>query len=671
MGALLDKIARGLRKPPGYIAARLHQEARKVFDRWTTPYRVNLRESTLLAWLEFKDLDTAWNALMERPYPFLPREVSRETLEAVAPGEFARILAEAELAAAHTVDLLGSGPVDLGTVIDWHTDFKTGRRWPPAYAHAIEYSNLDEPSDVKSPWELSRLQWLIPAGQAYQLTGEERYARIVRDVLEHWIQSNPYAGSVNWSCTMEAALRVFTFSWFMRACGGSQAWADRGFRFEFLKSLVLHADFTERYIERSDINGNHYTADAAGLVVAGLFLGEGRRARGWADKGWRILENEIRVQVFPDGVDYEASVPYHRLVAELFALPAIYGRHLGRSMSPLWRERLVRMARFTSAYSREDGSVPIWGDADDARALPMGGKSLHDHRYLVAMIGEGIVDPDSVAAYHGPVAELYWLFGPATAARLAGREPPARRTSEAFPDGGFYVLAGARDHVFVDCGPLGLAGLGGHGHNDLLSFEASLCGRRLIVDPGCYVYTASPAERNAFRSTAYHNTPMIGGEEINRFIRPDYLWGLHCDAEPEVVEWAPGERVSRIVMSHSGYDRLSPPARPTRRLSLDHDTHALTIEENIVAGGHPVAIPLHLAPEVRVRQHGDRSMQLEVDGDVFLLNWEGEGWNVEVEPARVAPSYGVVQASHRVVWRHAGAQAVRLRATLYPAPDIV
>jgi hypothetical protein len=30
----------------------------------------------------------------------------------------------------HRFDLLGSGPTDLGSEIDWSADFKTGRRWP-------------------------------------------------------------------------------------------------------------------------------------------------------------------------------------------------------------------------------------------------------------------------------------------------------------------------------------------------------------------------------------------------------------------------------------------------------------------------------------------------------------------------------------------------------------
>ena len=78
------------------------------------------------------------------------------------------------------------------------------------------------------------------------------------------------------------------------------------------------------HIERSSINGNHLTADAAGLVFAGLFFEGIGDADRWAADGWRTLETEILMQVHPDGVDFEASVPYHRLVAELFLLPARY-----------------------------------------------------------------------------------------------------------------------------------------------------------------------------------------------------------------------------------------------------------------------------------------------------------------------------------------------------------
>src|SRR5690606_38165951 len=39
-------------------------------------------------------------------------------------------LDQAEHILAHRFDLLGSGEVELGEAIDWHTDFKSGHTWP-------------------------------------------------------------------------------------------------------------------------------------------------------------------------------------------------------------------------------------------------------------------------------------------------------------------------------------------------------------------------------------------------------------------------------------------------------------------------------------------------------------------------------------------------------------
>src|SRR5438309_1490022 len=82
--------------------------------------------------------------------------------------------------------------------------------------------------------------------------------------------------------------------------------------------------------------------------------------------------SEIDRQVYPDGVDFEASVPYHRLVQELFLFPAMYLHACGLNISSRYCERLRSMARFTAAYSRSDGMSPVWGDNDDARVLPFG-----------------------------------------------------------------------------------------------------------------------------------------------------------------------------------------------------------------------------------------------------------------------------------------------------------
>jgi uncharacterized heparinase superfamily protein len=612
-----------------------------------------------------------WQRLAERPYPAQTRPINHTEYRRLCPGDGERIRAAAEEALAHRVTLLGPDVLNLGPRIDWSRDYRSGVAWPRRYMRDIEYVNPHDSSDVKVPWELSRLQWLIPAGQAYLLTREERYAEGVRNVLDDWIEANPYAQTVNWSCTMEAALRILSWTWFFQVFHASQAWADRSFRERFLCALYLHGDFTERHIEISDVNGNHCTADAAGLVFAGLFFGEGKDAARWLAKGWALLSEEIGRQVYPDGVDFEASVAYHRLVAELFLLPALYRRACGLDVPPPYRDRLLAMARFAAAYCRPDGSVPLWGDADDARALPLGGQALNDHRYLPGLVGAVWDMPELKLAFGGDPSEILWLLGPAAAESLPrSARPPRPPSSQAFPDGGFYVMRNDVDHVFVDCGPVGLAGRGGHGHNDCLAFEAVLDGVHLVSDCGAFLYTASFDERNHFRSTAFHNTPRVDGEEINR-LDPERLWTLEDDARPEVRRFGTGPDADTFCGAHAGYQRLSPPVTPVRTIILNHREHSLLIRDAFEGSGrHRIEVPLHLAPAVRATATEPGRVLLQAGGRRFSLEWgPGDAWMLVMGEGRVSPSYGVAVPCVLLAWTREGALGPSLTVRLTPEAE--
>jgi len=599
------------------------------------------------------------------PTPSIPEAAC----DRLCPGEANRIFRAAETALAHRVDLLGTGSVDLGTPIQWHRDFKVGTSWPVRFMRDIDYTNLASPSDVKVPWEVSRLQWLVPAGQAFRLTGDERYASAVRDVLDDWIAANPYGHGVNWTCTMEAAMRVFTWTWFFHVFCRSRAWADEGFQSRFLRVVYLHGEFTARYLERSDINGNHFTADAAAMVFAGLFFGHTGTPQRWADDGWRLLCDEVQKQVLPDGVDFEASVAYHRLVLELLFLAARYREAAGLIVPDEYRARLVAMARFSLAYSRHNGSAPLVGDADDGRALPFGSQAVGDHRYLAGLIGAHWCVDDLKNGFSGPRSEIMWTLGRRAAASLPASDAGARAVaSAAFPHGGFYVMRNASDHVFIDCGPVGQAGRGGHGHNDCLAFDAVLDGVHLISDCGTYVYTANARERNAFRSTASHNTPQIDRAEINRFVRWDHLWTLRNDAVPELRRWEAGPESDVFVGSHSGYDRSDHAIRPVRSLVLRHRDHRLTLEDVIEgAGSHSVTIPLHLAPGVQARSVAPGRVVLAADGREFALQWSSvKTWTLEIVPTRISPSYGVVVPAVCLRWKRTGDLPVQFTMSVAP-----
>jgi uncharacterized heparinase superfamily protein len=211
------------------------------------------------------------------------------------------------------------------------------------------------------------------------------------------------------------------------------------------------------------------------------------------------------------------------------------------------------------------------------------------------------------------------------------------------------------DHVFIDCGPVGLAGRGGHGHNDCLAFEAVLDGVHLVSDCGAFVYTASFAERNRFRSTASHNTPCVDGEEINR-LRPDLLWTLRYDAKPQVRSFETGPETDTFCGAHAGYERLIPPVTPVRTIVLDHRAHRFLVRDAFEGSGrHRIEIPLHLAPGVAATEAAPGRVVLQVRGRRFSLEWHPtEAWSFTIGEGRVSPSYGVALPCVRLAWSREG-----------------
>lgn len=574
----------------------------------------------------------------------------------VPDDERSRVIECAHRAIDRIVVLMGSGPIQLGDPIRWNYDYKSGHAWPLEYSRWLDYSNLDRPSDVKFPWELSRLQWLIPVGQAFWLSSDERYATFAKQIFDEWIVSNPYCKGPNWACTMEVALRIVVWGWFFQIFQDSEAWSDDLFRARFLTTLYLHGEYTFKFLEYSDVNGNHYTANLVGLMAAGTFWARGKTPKKWIDFAFRELEAEIELQTHSDGVNHEASLPYHRLNLELFLYASLLSERAGNPLSNNYRANLKRMAFFVSNYCPPDGQAPVIGDADDARLLPFGQQDLNDHRYLVELVSSHVC----LEAWEASEStEHLWMFG------MPPADSPVRfeRVSCAFPQGGFYIIQGRGSHLVIDCGEVGLKGRGGHGHNDCLSFEAVLGGLRVIVDCGCYVYTASPELRNAFRSTSYHNTPQVKDIEINSF-RSDSLWFLNYEAEPQVHKWMVSGGRAILQASHAGYEKLNPGARVIRTIDLSIDGGSLTVEDEFKGlRGRELRVPYHLHPQWGV--------SASITGGLFLVHKElanrqilltfSEDWRWEWQPSWLAPSYGVKVETTKLIFEPKHENAGNLR----------
>jgi hypothetical protein len=651
-----SRLRRALRRSPQYLVRRAIDSARRRARRpWSYVYPRVLTERALLSCNGARDIDQLWRALAEQPFFVSSAEragiVDRFVTE--YPDSQVEIERAADAVMRHEFDLLGSGPQQLGTPLPWHTDFKSGRRWPAAYSGDIEYNELDRPTDVKVPWELSRCQHFTRLGQAYWLTGREHYpAEFVAETTD-WIAANPLSFGVNWACAMDVALRAVNWIWGFHFFSAADACRDRSFRSIFLRALFQHGEFLVRHLEKADLNGNHYVCDGVGLVFLGCFFRRARSARRWLRVGRSIVEQEIFLQTTPDGVDFEQATAYHRLVLEaLLTSYELLRRHGECPPDACW-QRLERMCEFVQAYTKPDGRAPLIGDADDGRVQILGAQRITDHRYLLSnaavLFARGDFRSSAVRCWE----ETFWLLGadaPERFRALAPRTPPG---STPFADGGFYVLRAPQTHLIVDCGDVGMRGRGGHGHNDILSFELFLNGFNVVTDCGAYLYTASREWRNRFRSTAFHNTLQVDGEELNRYLAPDALWQLHDDAKPIEPVFRTTGRVDCFHGGHSGYARLVPPVVHTRALFVDTAMPRVLVCDRVVGSGlHALVWRFHLDPAVTPQLRGT-DVCLSCDGrTVWLLPDDTAAtFSLALEPGWVSPSYGVKVATAVLVWR--------------------
>ncbi|GAB4478121.1 MAG: hypothetical protein Kow00124_22090 [Anaerolineae bacterium] len=568
-------------------------------------------------------------------------------LDRYLPEARARTIAAAEEVLCHRFDLLGSGPVDLGAEIDWHSDFKTGWRWPLVHHLRLTHPPLASPHDIKVPWELSRCHHLVTLGRAYAFSGDERCAREFVDQVRGWIAANPVEFGVNWAGPMDAAIRAVNWLWAYHLLDGSPA-LSAAFRAEFEQSMFEHGWYLLRNQELWWPPTNHLIADLAGLAYLGILFPQFEEASRWRERGLRGLGQELLAQVRPDGFADEASTSYHRLITEL-ALSSILLARLNDIPIPAdVLARLERMLEVIQSYTRPDGLDPFIGDADDGRlhVLSSMGDAVHtarDARHLLAL-GAVLFDRHDFAAAAGDCWEdAIWFFGGRVEPYLsAAYERSLTPSSACLRESGLAIMRHEDLYLSIDAGDIGHRGIGGHAHNDTLSITLSIGGTAFLVDPGAYVYTANVHLRNYFRSTASHNTLQVDGQEINRLVGGD-IFRMQHDARPVIERWESTPEVDLLQAAHDGYRRL-PGAVIHRRLVLFDKLGALWAVCDLVegAGSHDLDWYFHfgrvdvaIVDELELVAVGAQETRL------LILPLEPDGMTLCLYDGWVSPRYGV------------------------------
>jgi len=569
--------------------------------------------------------------------------------------------------------------------LDWQVDLRSGYRWTEAVPSRLIRYGREEGSDVKVPWEMGRMQHLPQLAYGYLLAGKGEpgfrpmveYLNEFRNQVLDFTAQNPPKWGAQWACTMDVAIRVAGWVAAYGLFKNAGAEFDPGFEEVFLRSLVEHRDFILTHLEWDPhLRANHYLADVTGLLfVAGCLPPDAATDAALAYAVQETVE-ETRRQFHPDGSNFEASTSYHRLSAEMVAwgtalvlgLPEEKSRamvqfdasrvrqgsglkgaplHLfslpgGGGMSPFPEDhfkRLEGMGGLIESLSHPDGHMPQFGDNDSGRFLVMepGGKATLDHRGLVsalngffgrsewrAFAGEGRLEEELVRGLAGGKRNFRSDQGPVGTPGLGM---------------GAHKLSGPRIHVVLRCGEAGQSGNGGHAHADPACFELSVDGARIVVDPGTFVYTALPNERNAFRSSESHNAFRLAEREPVRWAPgPEGLFSLQHWPETGVVR----DGAKRLAARYGGYG-----APAHRVVTLEGPRFAG--EDHLPVAG-PKELRFHFHPAVALRPgQGPGDWWIEHPKGLVHFVSTQVGWSIE--DGRYSPGYGQVEMNQVLVLR--------------------
>lgn len=239
-----------------------------------------------------------------------------------------------------------------------------------------------------------------------------------------------------------------------------------------LSSIASQARFLERHLEW-DLRGNHLLENLKAMAIAGAFFA-GRDADRWLKVSHRLLEFQIQEQILHAGEHFERSPMYHAIMLEGFLDVRDATRDVCPNLADRCDEAARRMARFVEAILHPDGDIPLFGDSCLNATSP-----IHQ---LLERAGERNVS-----------------ISP------AGLDPTRHRAQLI---GDYWVFRSRKDCVILDAGPVGPDELPAHAHSDLLSWEGSIGGKRLIVDSGTFHYQDDEM-RHYCRSTPAHNVLQI------------------------------------------------------------------------------------------------------------------------------------------------------------------
>jgi hypothetical protein len=435
---------------------------------------------------------------------------------------------------------------DVGMPPQWHLNPLTGQHVPPD-RHWTQIADFDA-GDIKYIWEASRFSVVYTFVRAYATNQDIKYANAFWQLVEDWAAENPPQLGTNWKCGQEGTFRVMAW------CFGLYAFEEHATSAQITRLVAMIAAHGERIEKNIDYarsqNNNHGISEGVGLWTIGILFPELRSAESWAKLGKKVVEAEIRRQVYSDGSYSQYSPNYQRVMLHDAVWALRLGELNGNQFPQDIYEKISLSANFLlSIFDPVSGHVPNHGSNDSALILPLNSASPLDFRPIIQT---AIYLTQRECLFDEFYEDLFWLFGQDTLERPQLNSVAQLKNLSA-EVGGYYTIRGDDSWLMVRCAEY-------HArphHADQLHVDFWWRGINLLSDAGTYLYNGDTPWENGLATTKVHNTVTVDNQDqmtpYSRFLWLDWSRGIVCHNNDTYWEG-----------SHNGYMRLKTPVTHRR-----------------------------------------------------------------------------------------------------------
>ncbi len=538
----------------------------------------------------------------------------------------------------------------------WNRDPKTGREAPLRFGKTLNYRDEALVGDIKYLWEINRHRELLWLAQAWYLSEDRIYLDGAAELLTSWFEQCPYPLGINWTSSLEHAVRLINWAGAWSLLGGDQSPLFVGedgtkLRARWLSSIYQHLHFIASHFSLYSSANNHLIGEFVGLFVGSTVWPLWPRCQRWQQVAKAGLEREIHRQTFADGFNREQAVWYHHEVTELFLVAALVAQKADYEFSKAYWDRIEDMVDALALLVDCNGQVPQLGDADDAVYLELG-LEPDVYRNLLAT-GAVLFDRADLGELASTLPDrVRWLLGDRATRNFDNLSTSKERDSAlpALPQAGYYLL-GERfrepdeTRVLLDAGELGYLSIAAHGHADALALLLSVAGREILIDPGTYTYNSEPEWRSYFRGTAAHNTVQV--DELDQSIQAgSFMWLAHAKARCIEHKQEGGQQTWKG--EHRGYCRLKDPVVHSRTVVYDQERDSLEITDELSCRGtHKVAIHWHVGSKCDVHRRFD-AWHIESGAVRATLTMSDQRFTTSSHRGEVDPPLGWSSSSYDI-----------------------